>query len=131
MKCRPKPIDTECFEYTGDLQAAQDFVGERQVDPTYSMPGIVDAREFLQDVEESQAALWVSGITRWSLVRVGDFIITNGDDGFWPVGREKFYNTYDILDEPIKVEVHINGVVTAKDIEDSVGRMVQRSARFR
>ncbi|QNN99174.1 hypothetical protein SEA_FAUST_71 [Streptomyces phage Faust] len=129
MRCRPKPVEIDCYEFTGDFETAHEFAGSHMVDVDYSIPNVVPAEDFFTEPGDFVGAVWVTGIKRWVGLKHGDFIVKQNGI-LWPVDREQFFETYDIIDEPkIKVEVH--GVVTASQIESAVGRMIQKSTRFR
>ncbi|UUG69402.1 hypothetical protein SEA_SHAM_67 [Streptomyces phage Sham] len=129
MKCIPKPVPVDFHEFTGDFDAAAAFAGSHKVDVNYSLPNVVPAEDFFTEPGDFVGALWVYGIHRWVGLKHGDFIVKQ-NDVLWPVDREQFFETYEIVHEP-KIDVHVSGVVTAKQIEDTVGRMIQRSSRFK
>lgn len=129
MKCRAKPIELEYHEFDGDFVAAEQFAGSHQVDEDYWIPNVVPAKDFMTDPGDFAGVVWVSNVKRWVGLRIGDFLLMDGDI-LWAVSAEKFHQTFDVIPE-MKIEIHVNGVITSTGIEREIGKMIQKSSRFR
>ena len=124
MRYVTKPIEIEAMKFDGKT-----FDDIRNWSKTHTTPNghthynFDEASNWVMEGEGIVAVVWDYLHKTWVGVRAGDYIIKGMKGEFYPCDPEVFEAKY----EPVN---DIVGVITAEQINQSIGNSIQQSRRF-